>query len=110
MIFCGCRKAEDFIEIFLSFTQTLQGLTTRNFRAVLKSDREAAHWEVAENKKEKLYIKTKLCKQIEWIGSFEDEGEEVEEFNSKASDLPLVRHLAVKIFEVSGWDRWLSVF
>lgn len=26
--FCECRKAEDFDEIFLSFTQTLQGLTT----------------------------------------------------------------------------------
>lgn len=31
---CKCRKTEDFIKIFLSFTSTLQGLTTLLKRAI----------------------------------------------------------------------------
>lgn len=57
--FCGCRKAEDFDEIFLSFTQTLQGLTTLSCQKKNYGGRR----EKKEKEKEKKIIKTKLYKQ-----------------------------------------------
>jgi hypothetical protein len=45
---CKCRKTEDFIKIFLSFTSSLQGLTTFS----KKSDRVEEYFLLITKKKE----------------------------------------------------------
>jgi hypothetical protein len=52
-IFCGCRKVEDFIEIFLSFTQTLQGLTTVSPLARKQSREKKENLNIKEGEREK---------------------------------------------------------
>lgn len=63
---CKCRKAEDHTEIFLSFTSTLQGLTT----LLERGEKKLNYKEKSERKflfsREKERERKISCKQINW--------------------------------------------